>query len=72
MFCKVVTDETYRSRRGVRYRASRTGGESMAEFKPNKKWLAEASKPVTVRKDASQKEIQEAVKKEFKRRGLTK
>lgn len=44
----------------------------MAEFKPNKKWLAEASKPVSVRKGASQKEIQEAVKKEFKRRGLTK
>ncbi|MBA8964748.1 hypothetical protein JOJ86_006026 [Rhodococcus percolatus] len=44
----------------------------MAKAEINKKWLEEMSKPVKVRKGASEKEIKDAVAKDWKRRGLTK
>jgi hypothetical protein len=43
-----------------------------AKFEMNKDWAKKASKPIQVREGASKKEIEAELKKQFKKRGLTK
>ncbi|NKW34914.1 hypothetical protein GS942_23855 [Rhodococcus hoagii] len=43
-----------------------------AKFEMNKEWAKKASEPIKVRKGASEKEIEAELKKQLKKRGLTK